>query len=203
MVTDIRTNEMIQTEYEKYGELFQVDRAHFSEFYALLKHVTLSKSAYFLKEGSLCHYLGFVKQGALRSYYNHEAGDELSFMFHFENQFFSDYESILCGTISNLNIQALEDSEILLLHKDDLQRLYSKEAYWQEFGRKMSEQIYLNAKKRIEDILYYSPEDRYKRLLEDYPFFFQRIPQKYISSYLGVTPQSLSRIRRRLVRKLP
>ena len=194
---------MALTDFEKYGELFLVDKDHFDEFYALLKQTELLKSAFFLQEGDHCNYLGFVKKGVLRSYYNHEGGEELSFMFHFDNQFFSDYESILCNTRSNMNIQALEDSEIMLLHKDDLQHLYTKEAYWQEFGRKMSEKIYLDAKKRIEDILYYAPEERYLRLLKESPLLFQHIPQKFISSYLGVTPQSLSRIRSRLMKKLP
>lgn len=99
-----------------------------------------------------------------------------------------------------MNIKALKDSEIMLLHKDDLQKLYQKEAYWQEFGRKMTEVIYLSAQKRIEELLYYVPERRYYNLLSETPQVFQLIPLKHIASYLGIKPQSLSRIRNRTVK---
>ena len=134
----------------------------------------------------------------MRSYYINENGDDISFIFHFDNQFFADYESILCNSVSYLNIQAMEDSELLLLDKNDLQNLYEKEMYWQKFGRLMTEKIYLDTKKRLENLLYYSPEKRYTNLLEENPLVFEKIPQKYIAGYLGITPQSLSRIRKRI-----
>lgn len=184
--------------FRKYGELFQVDEVHFEEFFSLLKNHTLEKSEFFLQQEEKCHYIGFVKSGLMRSYYDNENGNDISFNFHFDNQFFTDYESILCDKKSKLNIQSIHKSELLLLHKDDLQELYSKESYWQEFGRKMTEKLYLDAKKRIEDLLYYSPGKRYTKLLQENPLIFQEIHQKHIASYLGVTPQSLSRIRKRI-----
>ncbi|CAH0272899.1 Crp/Fnr family transcriptional regulator [Chryseobacterium sp. Bi04] len=185
--------------YKKYGELFQVDREHFEEFYALLKHTQLLKSDFFLKQGEKCKYLGFIKKGTIRCFYINDQGREINFGFYFENEFFTDYESILCDTVSNMNIQALEDCEILLLRKENLKSLYEKEAYWQQFGRVMSEKIYLDAKKRIDDLLCYSPENRYLNLLKKEPLLFQKIAQKHIASYLGITEQSLSRIRNRIV----
>jgi CRP-like cAMP-binding protein len=184
--------------FEQYGELFQVDAEHFDEFYSTLKKITLKKSDFFLQSGEKCQYLGFVKKGTMRSYYINENGDDISFIFHFDNQFFADYESILCNSVSYLNIQAMEDSELLLLDKNDLQNLYEKEMYWQKFGRLMTEKIYLDTKKRLENLLYYSPEKRYTNLLEENPLVFEKIPQKYIAGYLGITPQSLSRIRKRI-----
>lgn len=185
--------------FKKYGELFQVDHEHFEEFFSLLKHKSLLKSEFFLKQGDKCKYLGFIKNGTLRSFYINDQGREINFGFYFENDFFTDYESILCDKVSNMNIQAIEDCEILLLHKDDLQKLYKKEAYWQQFGRVMSEKIYLDAKKRIDDLLCYSPENRYLNLLKKEPILLQKIAQKHIASYLGVTEQSLSRIRSRII----
>lgn len=185
-------------DYQKYGELFQVDQAHFEEFFSLLKHTELVKSDFFVKQGEKCKYLGFIKRGTIRSFYINDQGKEINFGFYFKNEFFTDYESILCDSISNMNIQAIENCEILLLHKDDLQKLYDKEAYWQKFGRIMSEKIYLDAKKRIDDLLCNSPENRYLNLLKKEPVLIQKIAQKYIASYLGVTEQSLSRIRSRI-----
>ncbi|AZA76956.1 Crp/Fnr family transcriptional regulator [Chryseobacterium sp. G0186] len=190
---------MMSDHYTKYGELFQVDQEHFDEFYALLKNTRLLKSSFFLKQGEKCRYLGFIKKGTIRSFYINDQGREINFGFYFENDFFTDYESILCDTVSNMNIQALESCEILLLSKDDLQALYQKEAYWQKFGRVMSEKIYLDAKKRIDDLLCLSPENRYLNLLQKEPLLFQKIAQKHIASYLGITEQSLSRIRGRII----
>ena len=185
--------------YKKYGELFQVDQEHFEEFSSLLEHTELLKSEFFLKQGEKCKYLGFIKSGTIRGFYINDQGREINFGFYFENEFFTDYESILCDSVSNMNIQAIENCEILLLNKDDLQKLYKKEAYWQKFGRLMSEKIYLDAKKRIDDLLCYSPENRYLNLLKKEPELIQKIAQKHIASYLGVTEQSLSRIRSRIV----
>ncbi|WP_228379086.1 Crp/Fnr family transcriptional regulator [Chryseobacterium piperi] len=185
--------------YKRYGELFQVDQEHFEEFYSLLKNTELQKSDFFLKQGEKCKYLGFIKSGTIRSFYINDQGREINFGFYFENEFFTDYESILCDTVSNMNIQAIGNCEILLLNKDDLQKLYQKEAYWQQFGRMMSEKIYLDAKKRIDDLLCNSPENRYLNLLRKEPVVFQKIAQKHIASYLGITEQSLSRIRSRII----
>lgn len=190
---------MTSNHYEKYGELFQVDSDHFDEFYALLQDTKLLKSDFFLKQGDKCKYLGFIKKGTIRCFYINDQGREINFGFYFENEFFTDYESILCDTVSNMNIQALENCEILLLSKDHLQALYQKEAYWQKFGRVMSEKIYLDAKKRIDDLICLSPENRYLNLLRKEPLLFQKIAQKHIASYLGITEQSLSRIRGRIV----
>lgn len=187
----------ILDEYAKYGPLFLVDEAHYAEFCAYLQEATYKKSEFFLREGDTCSYLGFLKTGFMRTFYISENGEDVSFNFHFDNHFFADYESILCNTRSRMNIKAVTDSEVLLLHKNDLQKLYQKDAYWQEFGRKMGEVIYLNAKKRIEELLYYSPERRYQNLLAENSGIFQLVAQKHIASYLGVKPQSLSRIRSR------
>jgi len=180
-----------------------LDPSRFEELFALLHPLKLDKDAYFIRPGAICHHIAFVIHGTLRSYYVNELGNEISFLFHFNhqhlhNQFVSDYESVLAGNPSRLYIQALEDSELLLLHKNDLEQLYLKDAYWQQFGRIMNERIYLSAKKRVEDLLYFSPEKRYQNLLSENPSIFQHIPQKFIASYLGITPQSLSRIRRRI-----
>lgn len=184
--------------YKKYGELFQVDLEHFGEFFSLLEPIEIAKSFFFLERGNKCRYLGFIKSGTIRTFYINDQGREINLSFHFENDFFTDYESLLCDSKSNINIQAVENCEILLLNKDDLQKLYQKEAYWQKFGRIMSEKIYLDAKRRIEDLLCNSPEKRYLNLLKKDPIVVQKIPVKYIASYLGVTEQYLSRIRGRI-----
>ncbi|MEL1199046.1 cyclic nucleotide-binding domain-containing protein, partial [Staphylococcus epidermidis] len=77
----------------------------------------------FLKEGEQCEYLGFLKEGLMRTFYINENGEDINFNFQFNHHFFTDYESILQNVKSKMNIKALKDSEIMLLHKDDLQKL--------------------------------------------------------------------------------
>ncbi|MFH6998827.1 Crp/Fnr family transcriptional regulator [Flavobacterium sp. FlaQc-57] len=184
--------------FQKYGDLFQVDKEHFDDLFSVLKSTTLEKSDFFLQQEEKCEYIGFIKTGTLRSFHSGENGNEISFNFHFKNQFFTDYESLLFDKKSKLNIQAIHKSELFLLHKDDLKALYNKGIYWQEFGRKTKEKLYIDAKKRIEDLLYFTPEKRYINLLNENPLIFQEINQKHVASYLGITPQSLSRIRKRI-----
>ncbi|MBP6387192.1 MAG: Crp/Fnr family transcriptional regulator [Pseudarcicella sp.] len=163
-----------------------------------LKTVVVKKNDFLLKKNEVCNYLCFVKKGGFRSYYLTAEGEEINFLFHFANQFFCDYESFLQKTPSNLNIVATEDSTLIVLHKDKLEDLYRKDAVWQEFGRKVAENIYLSARKRTEELLLQTAEDRYLRLMEHSPLIFEKISQKNIASYLGIKPQSLSRIRKRV-----
>ncbi|MDP2723224.1 MAG: Crp/Fnr family transcriptional regulator [Bacteroidales bacterium] len=184
------------------ADIFGINKNYFVDFFSLLSVKNINKSEFILQAGDVCNYIGIVIEGSLRTYYINENGEDVSFLFHFnhklENLVFTDYESVLLGNKSKLNIQALENSTVFLLSKNDLESLYLKDIYWQNFGKRMTERIYLSAKKRVEDLLYYSPEKRYLNLLTDNPLIFQKIPQKFIASYLGITPQSLSRIRKRI-----
>ncbi|MBB6004364.1 CRP-like cAMP-binding protein [Arcicella rosea] len=147
-----------------------------------------------------------MEEGIMRTFYLNEKGEDVSLLFHFnqqiENIVFTDYESFLLGTKSKLNIQALENSKVYFIKIDDWVNLCNKNLFWTYFSKKMSDKVYLSAKKRVEDLLYYTPENRYLKLLKENPLVLQMISQKYIASYLGITPQSLSRIRSRIITKL-
>jgi CRP-like cAMP-binding protein len=192
--------------YNKLQRLFEIESPEFDELYSLLKFKEIKKNDFVLKENDTCKFIGLLEEGAMRTFYVNEKGEEVSFLFHFNQQIedivFTDYESFLLGTNSKLNIQALENSKVCFINSDDWDNLCNKNVFWQYFSKKMTEKVYLSAKKRVEDLLYYSPENRYLKLLEENPLIFQMIPQKYIASYLGITPQSLSRIRNRIITKL-
>jgi len=115
-----------------------------------------------------------------------------------ENEFITDYESFISQKPSTLWIQSIEKGEMILLSRDGLHLLYEASFYWNKFGRIISEQIFLNSKRRTEQMLFLTPKERYLLLLKDKPYFFQKYPLKHIASYLGITPQSLSRIRNQL-----
>ncbi|KMQ61662.1 Crp/Fnr family transcriptional regulator [Chryseobacterium angstadtii] len=181
--------------------MFLVDEAHYTELCSYLKKVTFKKDDFFLKEGEYCRYVGFLKCGLMRSFYNKDCKADINVNFHLDHSLITDYDSILFGIKSKINIKAIEDSEVFLLHKNHLQDLYRKDPYWQEFGRKMAEVVYLHAKRRVENLLCRSPEQRYHQLLLENPKIFQLMSQKHIASYLGIQPQSLSRIKRRIQKR--
>ena len=156
------------------------------------------KNEYFLREGQVCREVGFIKKGLIRYYSVQDSGEELTFDFGKENEFTCNYESFLDHSPSLRNIQCLEPSEILTISYDRLQLLYEKVKEGQKFGRLVCEQLYLYALKKISSFYGDRPDQRYLHFVNHYPDLQQRIPQYYISSFVGVKPPSLSRIRKRL-----
>lgn len=193
--------ELFEGSFSTYGHLFLIDEQHYEEFCQHLKVLTIKRSEFFLEQDQFCDFLGFLDGGMLRSYYINDRGEDINFNFHMRGSFFSDYESLILGKKTTINIKACMESKIILLNKKDLNNLYKKDPYWQEFGRKMAEVIYLQVKKRMEELLCLSPEKRFSRLLLENPEIFQLVPQKHIASYLGVRPQSLSRLRTRILKR--
>jgi len=156
------------------------------------------KNEYFLREGQVCREAGFIKKGLIRYYSVQDSGEELTFDFGKENEFTCNYESFLDHSPSLRNIQCLEPSEILTISYDRLQLLYEKVKEGQKFGRLICEHLYLYAIKKISSLYIDRPDQRYLHFVTHYPDLQQRIPQYYISSFVGVKPPSLSRIRKRL-----
>lgn len=99
-------------------------------------------------------------------------------------------------------IESIEKGEAILLDREGLFTLYDTSFYWNKFGRIMSEQIFISSKRRTADLLFSSPKERYLSLMENHPDFFQKYSLKHIASYLGIAPQSLSRIRNQISKSL-
>jgi CRP-like cAMP-binding protein len=169
----------------------------FATFCAKLTPRQLKRKELLLRQGEVCKQVAFVIGGCLRYFYLVE-GEEHTGQFFFENSFYTDYESFLSGEPSRQNVDALEKTQLLLLRKTDLYGLYEENPKFERFGRLMAEQAYLGVRKRNTDLLNLSPEDRYLELLAKRPKVIERVPQHYIASYLGIKPQSLSRIRKRI-----
>ncbi|WP_143309037.1 Crp/Fnr family transcriptional regulator [Chitinophaga vietnamensis] len=163
----------------------------------LFKEKHYPKGSYFLREGQVCREVGFIEQGLVRYFTNHD-GEELIFDFGKEYDFVCNYQSFLDHSISTRSIQAIEDSLLYIISYDDLQILYETIREGQKFGRLACEMIYVDAISKVHSMYIDSPEQRYLRFMATYPDLLQRLPQYYISSYVGVKPQSLSRIRKRL-----
>ena len=116
-----------------------------------------------------------------------------------EGYFACNYESFLDHSISTKNVQCIEDSTLLMITHAGLQQFYSDIKGGERFGRLIAEHIFVESVKQISSMYSDPPELRYRKFLESYPELLQRIPQYHISSYVGVKPQSLSRIRKRIL----
>jgi CRP/FNR family transcriptional regulator, anaerobic regulatory protein len=166
-------------------------------FISRLQLKSLKRKELILREGESCHFTVFILKGSLRYFYSID-GNEHTGQFFFEKSWYTDYESFLSGKPSQQNIEALEKTEILLLEKKDLEELYNRYPKFERFGRLMAERAYLGARRKNEALANQSAEERYLNLLKERPKVFERVSQHYIASYLGIRPQSLSRIRKKI-----
>lgn len=156
------------------------------------------KNDYFLKEGQISTQIGFVQKGLFRYYINQE-GEEKTFYFGSEGCFITDYESFVPQTASLQNIQALEDSIVFTISFSDLQQFYSNVENGERFGRLALQHEIIDVVKKLKSFYKESIKQRYESFIKKYPEVQQRIPQYYIASYIGIKPQSLSRIRKKIL----
>ena len=151
-----------------------------------------------IKEGEVAKELYFINRGCLRFYYNRE-GDEITGFIFLESLFATALDSFLQQEPSHQIVETLEDSELLVISYANLQKLYNASVNFQIFGRRLAEQRLVNAQRILASYILDSPEERYRKLLATQPEWLQRVPQHYIASFLGITPVSLSRIRKRII----
>jgi CRP-like cAMP-binding protein len=166
-------------------------------FMQRLKPVSLKKYAFYLKEGQVCKSMVIVYKGGLRYYSRGEKGD-YTIGFAFEGEWIGDYESFLLQSPSPDFIEALEDCELFTLSYADMQALYQHSQRFERFGRIIAEKLFIDVAKSKRNLMIQSAEDRYLELLATQPHIFERLPQHLIASYLGIQPQSLSRIRAKI-----
>lgn len=150
-----------------------------------------------LKAGQIENYLSFIEAGIIRFYIPGEENDG-TFAFTFENQFVSGYDSFLTRTPSTYHIETLSETILWRLTYNDLQAIYKETEIGNTIGRKASEDLFLKKSKRELSLLNETAEQRYLNLFTGKPNLLKQIPLKYIASYIGITPQAMSRIRRRI-----
>ncbi len=168
------------------------------EHKTVIKHY--KKGSVLYSRGSVCNYVSFVCNGLLRSYYLVD-GKEIITAFAPENCYFSEYESFLSREPSMMFTDAIEDTTVVDISYDDLQELYEIYPECQMIGRLIAEALFVHLANKNSSYLLDTPEVRYTKFLEEYEPVIQRVPQYMIASYLGITPEALSRIRSRISRK--
>lgn len=167
-------------------------------FLSFLTTKTIKKYDFFLKEGEICNHIAFVNKGLVRFYFIKDEKEHIS-DFKLTGEWISNYGSFLSKEKSLFYIDAMEDTELFLLSYADIQKLYDMGKAYERMGRLMVEQVFLRTINRHISMLTNNPEERYVKLLEEKPYLFERVPLKQIASMLGIEPESLSRIRKRIV----
>jgi CRP-like cAMP-binding protein len=159
------------------------------------------KGDYILRIGEHCRFIGFINKGLMVTTTVDDTGKEWAFDFKCENCFFTYTEGLMSNAPSHKNFIALEDCETLILYKDDLEKILKLNPKFETLFTKILAEDLGNVLKNQQNIKEQSVEERYLTLEQRYPGALQRIPVKYIAGYLGIEPESLSRLRRRLTGK--
>jgi CRP-like cAMP-binding protein len=162
-----------------------------------LKVKVIGKNEYFLREGEVCHKMGFITEGYTRLIFLIQ-GEEVTKDFCFENTFTGSLASFLSHKPAQFSVMAMEETRLIIFEYDALMKLYSDYHCWSNFGRKTVEQFAIRKENREVSFLLHSPEKRYLDLLEQHPHVIQRVPLKLIASFLGMTPETLSRVRNKI-----
>ena len=155
----------------------------------------LRKKQYLLQEGDVCRYTSFVEKGMLRTFTVDEKGNEPILQFSFEGWWIADLYSFLTEEPSIYNVEALENCELLLITKTSWDTLLEKVPAFERYFRILIQNSLIATQRRLMSSLSETAEEKYTKLIENFPTCLQRLPQHMIASYLGITPETLSRIR--------
>lgn len=166
-------------------------------FEAILTKREFKTGDILIRENTIADKIFFIEHGASRSYFIKD-GEEITDFFFFDGDFATDFASFCSGKPSVLNLSCMEDSTLLEMKKTDLEKLYKQSIAFSEIGRLTAEYSFLMVEERMRMLHTESLETKYNWMLKNFPLVFQRVPQYYIASFLGVKPQSLSRIRAKI-----
>lgn len=165
---------------------------------SLFQQQHYKKNEVLLQEGSICHKLFYVAKGIVR-FSQLSDGEERTYVFRAEGAFFNDLDSFLQKTPSKNSITAIEPTTVYSITYDNLQTFYNELRYGDRFGRLAIEQVFVMVVNHLTTFYSETPEQRYVRFAQHHKHFMQRIPQYLIASYIGVTPQALCRIKKKLL----
>lgn len=180
------------------GDKVTLTAAEFEECKTFFIPKKIRKKQTLLLEGDVCTYNAFIEKGILRSYTTDEKGNEHIMQFAFEGWWITDLSSFLMGAHSTFTIEAIEDSELLLLTAVAREELMDALPVFERYQRLLLQNAYIALQARVNSALTETAEEKYTKLTIAYPDVIARVPQHMIASYLGLTPETLSRVRKQI-----
>lgn len=182
------------------GQHISLDEKEKTDFLNLLSFKKVRYKQFLLEEGEVCHQSFFVNVGCLRAFSVDKNGVEHVLSFAPEGWWIADLYSLISKKPGNLYIEALKESEILILTKENQLRLYQENPKFERFFRILAENALVASQQRLNDNLSLSAEERYENFCKKYPSLINTLPQKQIASYIGVTPEFFSKMKNRMLR---
>ena len=179
-----------------------LDEDELNQFTSALVQKQFSRKEMVFNAGQPCTIINYVHQGALRAFHTGDNADENIVMFAIDDWWITDMYSFVTGNPAVMSIDAIEDSVVLQLHRNKLDHLYKRVPKFERFFRIVMQNAYIREQMRVIENLSLSAEERYANFLKKYPQFVQRMPLKQIASYLGMTPEFLSVLRKRAIKKI-
>ncbi|MDJ1484181.1 Crp/Fnr family transcriptional regulator [Cytophagaceae bacterium YF14B1] len=186
---------------EHIRSLFKLNEEEASVFLAEFIRKDLQKDDVFIAEGEICKKVGLIEKGLMVCTY-HKNGNEIIDEFAFENGFVTNYYSFLTGTPSEKTIRCIEDTTVYVISRQSLEKVSRHYAFIERMAGMMNERLFLRTHDRVKSMLLDTATERYQKLVAQRKDMVQRIPQYMLASYLHVKPETLSRIRKKLAKKI-
>jgi len=178
----------------------ELDESDEKQFCGYLRHSRIKKRQFIVQPGFVCLHQTYVVSGAFRSYFVTSEGLEHTIQFAIDDWFISDFNSYITQTPASLFVEALEDAQVLQITYEDTEELCSLNQKFERFFRVVAQKSFAYSQRRILSNLGKTAEERYLEFSQMYPSIVQRVPQYTLASYLGMTPEFLSKIRRKLAK---
>lgn len=198
---DFGPNFNLERLMEAFPFILQVEMADIQHFLSHVRFQSLKQGEIFLEKGSTKSNVYFIIKGLIRSYYINEKGEEITNRIRYEHQVMSCYEIDLLKIPSRCTLQALEATELLVIDLPTLHKVAHGKPEYEAGLRFFLNDSLLLALQMIDDFILLSPEERYLKFVKEHAHLLNRVPNKYIANVLGITPVSLSRIRKRIAQK--
>ncbi|WP_407426817.1 Crp/Fnr family transcriptional regulator [Arcticibacter sp.] len=181
-----------------YKDFFELELTELLSLLSLTREKSLKEGDVYIQEGSLTRRLAYIQKGLIRTVYLKENGDETTMLLRWEDQFFSSYDSIFFNRPSRFTYQALEDTVVLEANYDDFMDFLNTHPRFAKAKDFFLISMLAEAMERVESFVLMTPEERYLNLIKDKGDIVQRCQDKHLATWLGITPVSLSRIRKRI-----
>lgn len=178
------------------GEILSEDEKFVIETH--MKPRKFRKKQYFLQEGDVCKYTGFIVKGSAKTFSVDEGGNENILKLSIENWWLADFESFYQLTPSHYNIEAMEDLEVLQVTNAQVEEFFKPISAFSAMVEVIKQNHAIANQKRVQAAISYTAEERYADFVSHYPHFLMRFPQNVIASYLGLSPETLSRLRKKI-----